>query len=156
VTRTSPSHPSDKGGVGNFGLILTRSFHQPVSSASRRPSCKHTALYPLHDDLDLSFLYYLSATPAISLADINMPVKTEMPTPFPISRSSNKQTSQATVDVAVDALLDPDALLIQLSSEEKIRLLSGDDMWHTVPVPRLGIPRVRVSTLLASILSRTC
>jgi beta-glucosidase len=43
------------------------------------------------------------------------------------------------------ALLDPDQLLEQLSSEEKIRLLSGDDMWHTCGVPRLNIPRVRVS-----------
>lgn len=38
-----------------------------------------------------------------------------------------------------------DRLLAQLSSEEKIALLSGDDMWHTVAVPRLDIPRVRVS-----------
>jgi hypothetical protein len=40
-----------------------------------------------------------------------------------------------------------DRLLAQLSSEEKIALLSGDDMWHTVAVPRLDIPRVRVSGL---------
>lgn len=45
------------------------------------------------------------------------------------------------------ALLDVEKLLQELSSEEKIKLLSGDDMWHTVPVPRLGIPRVRVGTM---------
>jgi len=69
-----------------------------------------------------------------------------MPTPFPISKAVDSETTPAVGrDVDVDALLDPDALLLQLSSEEKIQLLSGDDMWHTVPVPRLGIPRVRVS-----------
>ncbi|OCF78251.1 hypothetical protein I204_00188 [Kwoniella mangroviensis CBS 8886] len=41
------------------------------------------------------------------------------------------------------AVIDPEAILKQLTSEEKIALLSGDDMWHTVPVPRLGVPRVR-------------
>jgi beta-glucosidase len=41
--------------------------------------------------------------------------------------------------------IDPQAVLKQLSSEEKIALLSGDDMWHTAPVRRLGVPRVRVS-----------
>ncbi|WWC87448.1 uncharacterized protein L201_002337 [Kwoniella dendrophila CBS 6074] len=42
-------------------------------------------------------------------------------------------------------IIDPEAVLTQLSTEEKIALLSGDDMWHTVPVPRLGVPRVRCS-----------
>lgn len=41
--------------------------------------------------------------------------------------------------------IDPEAVLKELSSEEKIALLSGDDMWHTAPVKRLGVPRVRVS-----------
>ena len=44
-------------------------------------------------------------------------------------------------------VIDPEAILKQLSSEEKIALLSGDDMWHTAPVKRLGVPRVRVSGL---------
>lgn len=42
-------------------------------------------------------------------------------------------------------VIDPEAILKELSSEEKIALLSGDDMWHTAPVKRLGVPRVRVS-----------
>lgn len=46
-------------------------------------------------------------------------------------------------------LLDVDALIDDLSSEEKIALLSGDDMWHTVAVERAGIPRVRVSCPVA-------
>lgn len=41
---------------------------------------------------------------------------------------------------------DPEEVLFKLTREEKIALLSGDDMWHTAPVPRLGIPRVRVSS----------
>lgn len=42
-------------------------------------------------------------------------------------------------------IINPEAVLKELSSEEKIALLSGDDMWHTVAVPRLGVPRVRCS-----------
>jgi hypothetical protein len=81
-----------------------------------------------------------------------MSVKTEMPTPFPISKAIDSETIPAVAGNAdVSALLDPDALLLQLSSEEKIKLLSGDDMWHTVPVPRLGIPRVRVSSCYSSV-----
>lgn len=45
----------------------------------------------------------------------------------------------------VTTVIDPEYVLGQLSSEEKIALLSGDDMWHTVPIPRLGVPRVRCS-----------
>lgn len=46
---------------------------------------------------------------------------------------------------------DRGRIIGQLSSEEKIALLSGDDTWHTVPVPRLGIPRVRVRPLSADL-----
>ena len=76
-----------------------------------------------------------------------MPVKTEMPTPFPVSSTQSKKPTDP-VHSATNELLDPEALLLQLSSEEKIRLLSGDDMWHTVPVARLGVPRVRVSDMI--------
>lgn len=41
--------------------------------------------------------------------------------------------------------LDVDSLLEQLTLEEKVSLLAGKDFWHTVPIPRLGIPSVRVS-----------
>ena len=51
-------------------------------------------------------------------------------------------------------VIDPEALLAQLSSEEKISLLSGDDMWHTLAIPRLGIPRVRVSAVMVGERSR--
>ncbi|WVF66947.1 hypothetical protein IAT40_001690 [Kwoniella sp. CBS 6097] len=47
--------------------------------------------------------------------------------------------------MAATDIINPEEILKQLSSEEKIALLSGDDMWHTVPVPRLGVPRVRCS-----------
>jgi len=49
------------------------------------------------------------------------------------------------INKMVATVIDPEYVLSQLSSEEKITLLSGDDMWHTVPVSRLGVPRVRVS-----------
>ena len=38
-----------------------------------------------------------------------------------------------------------DALVEQLTLEEAVALLAGDDIWHTVPIERLGIPRMRVS-----------
>ena len=41
--------------------------------------------------------------------------------------------------------LDPEAVLEQMTIEEKIAMLSGNDHWHTAPVERLGVPRVRTS-----------
>ncbi|KAH8655309.1 putative beta-glucosidase [Xylariales sp. PMI_506] len=41
--------------------------------------------------------------------------------------------------------LDVEAVLAQLSLEEKIALLSGTDSWHLYSVDRLGIPAIRVS-----------
>ncbi len=37
------------------------------------------------------------------------------------------------------------ALLDQMSLEEQVNLLSGADFWTTVPIPRLGVPAVKVS-----------
>jgi beta-glucosidase len=36
-------------------------------------------------------------------------------------------------------------LLSELTTEEKISMLGALDTWHTVPIPRLGIPSVKVS-----------
>ncbi|KAK3699001.1 beta-glucosidase [Vermiconidia calcicola] len=41
--------------------------------------------------------------------------------------------------------LDVDKVLSQLTTEEKISLLSGVDFWHTAPIERLGIPSIRTS-----------
>ena len=38
-----------------------------------------------------------------------------------------------------------DELLQQMTIEEKISMLAGADLWHSVPVPRLGIPQFRVT-----------
>lgn len=38
-----------------------------------------------------------------------------------------------------------ESLTSQLTLEEAVSLLAGHDVWHTVPVERLGIPRMRVS-----------
>jgi beta-glucosidase len=38
-----------------------------------------------------------------------------------------------------------DALLAELTLEEKVALCAGSDAWHTTPVPRLGIPRLKVT-----------
>src|SRR5512138_3160467 len=38
-----------------------------------------------------------------------------------------------------------DDLLEQMTLEEKISMLAGADLWHSVPVPRLGIPQLKVS-----------
>ncbi|KAI5479110.1 beta-glucosidase [Pseudohyphozyma bogoriensis] len=41
--------------------------------------------------------------------------------------------------------IDPEAILKQLSTDEKVDLLAGVDSWHTFPIPRLGVPKIRVS-----------
>lgn len=38
-----------------------------------------------------------------------------------------------------------DDLIQQMTLDEKISLLAGRDMWHTVPIERLGIPAIRVT-----------
>jgi beta-glucosidase len=38
-----------------------------------------------------------------------------------------------------------DDVLSQLTVDEKIALISGSDPWHTYSVPRLGIPRIRLT-----------
>ncbi|KAE8153374.1 glycoside hydrolase superfamily [Aspergillus avenaceus] len=43
------------------------------------------------------------------------------------------------------ATADIEQILQQLTLEEKVVLLSGDDFWHTVSIPRLGIPAIRIS-----------
>lgn len=40
---------------------------------------------------------------------------------------------------------DPEETLMSLTLQEKIALVSGSDFWHTVAVPRLGIPAIRLS-----------
>ncbi|MCJ1300592.1 hypothetical protein MMC08_003389 [Hypocenomyce scalaris] len=43
------------------------------------------------------------------------------------------------------ATLDIEHVLSNLTSAEKVELLSGIDFWHTKPIPRLGIPSIRTS-----------
>ena len=38
-----------------------------------------------------------------------------------------------------------DTLLDQMTLEEQVSLLAGADSWTTVPIPRLGVPAVKVS-----------
>jgi beta-glucosidase len=40
---------------------------------------------------------------------------------------------------------DLDALINQMTLEEKVSLLSGADSWHTRAIERLGIPAIRVT-----------
>ncbi|CDK25429.1 unnamed protein product [Kuraishia capsulata CBS 1993] len=40
---------------------------------------------------------------------------------------------------------DVEEVLEQLTLREKIALVSGLDTWHSVPIPRLGVPSIRVS-----------
>ena len=38
-----------------------------------------------------------------------------------------------------------EGLLARMTLEEKASLLAGADLWHTVPVKRLGIPAMKVT-----------
>ena len=38
-----------------------------------------------------------------------------------------------------------EALISELTLEEKVSILSGSSAWHTTAVPRLGIPRVKMT-----------
>ncbi|KAI5480122.1 beta-glucosidase [Pseudohyphozyma bogoriensis] len=49
------------------------------------------------------------------------------------------------IGVPHPAPIDPEAVLKQLTTDEKVSLLAGVDTWHTYPIERLGVPRVRVS-----------
>lgn len=42
-----------------------------------------------------------------------------------------------------------DRILAQLTLEEKVKLLSGADVWRTHAIPRIGVPQLKVSVLLA-------
>ncbi|KAJ3030433.1 hypothetical protein HDV00_008885 [Rhizophlyctis rosea] len=43
------------------------------------------------------------------------------------------------------ANFDVEDVLSKLTLAEKVSLLAGHDFWHTVPIPRLGVPSIRVS-----------
>ncbi|KAK5126087.1 hypothetical protein LTR85_011442 [Meristemomyces frigidus] len=43
------------------------------------------------------------------------------------------------------ASIDVEEVLAKLTVEEKISLLAGRDFWHTVPIPKHGIPSLRTS-----------
>nr|QNS30905.1 beta-glucosidase [Auricularia heimuer] len=40
---------------------------------------------------------------------------------------------------------DIDALLEQLTHDEAVALIAGVGFWHTAPIPRLGVPQIKVS-----------
>ena len=46
---------------------------------------------------------------------------------------------------AMDETRRVEALLVQLTLDEKAALIAGADLWHTLPIPRLGIRALRVT-----------
>ena len=42
-------------------------------------------------------------------------------------------------------MVNIEELIKQMTVDEKISMLAGADLWHTVPVPRLGIPQIKVT-----------
>lgn len=40
---------------------------------------------------------------------------------------------------------DVDQVLAKLTVDEKISLISGSDPWHTAPIPRFNIPKIRLT-----------
>src|SRR5688572_1189004 len=57
--------------------------------------------------------------------------------------NSNISSSQKTF--SGETVSHIDELLQQMTIEEKISMLAGADLWHSVAVPRLGIPQFRVT-----------
>lgn len=53
------------------------------------------------------------------------------------THTANKQQQQQQLDI--------EALLEKLTLDEKVALTAGKDFWHTVPIPRLNIPSIRLS-----------
>ncbi|WVQ91624.1 hypothetical protein IAS59_005425 [Cryptococcus gattii] len=53
--------------------------------------------------------------------------------------------SRTSASLEMFAKADVGKVLGKLTLDEKVSLLSGADWWHTVPVPRLGIPAVKCS-----------
>lgn len=51
----------------------------------------------------------------------------------------------AALSLAAMASTRVEALVAELTLEEAVSLLAGHDIWHTMPIQRLGIPRMRVS-----------
>ncbi len=47
--------------------------------------------------------------------------------------------------IAPQTNFDVEEVLPQLTTSEKVDLLSGIDFWHTAPVHRLGVPSIRLS-----------
>ena len=43
-----------------------------------------------------------------------------------------------------------DSLLDTMTLEEQASLLAGADFWHTVAIPRLGVPSVKLSAIQGS------
>lgn len=43
------------------------------------------------------------------------------------------------------ANIDVEAILAKLTDTQKISLLTGDDFWHTVAIPKYGVPSIRLS-----------
>ena len=41
--------------------------------------------------------------------------------------------------------INVEALLSELTNQEKVSLLSGSDFWHTTAIERVGLPSIRVS-----------
>lgn len=42
-------------------------------------------------------------------------------------------------------MVDLEKLLSRMTLDEKIAMLAGKDSWHTVPIPRLGIPSIKMT-----------
>ncbi|KAL1409700.1 hypothetical protein Q8F55_003696 [Vanrija albida] len=70
-----------------------------------------------------------------------------LPPSPPLSSPSLSKVSPSPWHTGDRSFLDADVdeLLAQLTRTEKITMLAGADWWHTVPVPRLNIPGVKMS-----------
>lgn len=61
------------------------------------------------------------------------------------SSVSDEEQNKADIDLPMDKWVE--SKLSRMTLEEKAMMLSGVDVWRTYPVPRLGIPQLKVMFL---------
>lgn len=61
------------------------------------------------------------------------------------NRPVAEDIATGTTNADVSGLPDLESLVASMTTEEKLAMLSGADLWHTVAIPRVGIPSIMMA-----------